>query len=113
MHVQVVEVICFRLDIGLSGKPCNALFVDVDPERTDAVDQNVDSQVILQIVDQMRFVEILLDYVASFFRAVVDDPFAVSAQVDSLALGKSLWLDDVGHLLALFFGPLELSPEIS
>ena len=73
--------------------------MDVHSQWTQAVNENVYTQVVLQIIYQMRLVKVLLHDVAAVVRALLDDPFTVPREVNALALGEAIRLHDVGLLL--------------
>ena len=64
MHEVIVHIASGRSAVGFRAEAGQALLVDVDAHRADSVDQNVDAQIVLQIVDQVRSVYIVLDHPA-------------------------------------------------
>ena len=52
--------------------------MDVYSHWVDAVEEHVDSEVVLEVIDEMGLVQVVLDYVAPLGRAVLDDPLAVA-----------------------------------
>lgn len=51
VHEKVVHVPSVGFDVGLCAKSCDSFLVDVDPQRVDSVDEDVDAQVVLEVVD--------------------------------------------------------------
>lgn len=78
MHVEIVDIGWSRCHVGLSSKPGDSLLVNVDSQGVQAIDEDVNSEIVLQIVDQVRLVEVLLDHVATIIRALLYYSFAVS-----------------------------------
>ena len=64
MHEVIVHIASGRSAVGLRAEAGQTFFMDVDAHRADSVDQNVDAQIVLQIVDQVRGVYIVLDHPA-------------------------------------------------
>lgn len=53
VHEQVLHVSSVGLLVRLSAEAGNSLLVDIDPQGIDAVQQHVNTKVVLQVVDQM------------------------------------------------------------
>ena len=68
--------------------------------RIDSVKQYVYSQIILQVVHQVRLVQVLLDDVPSIkrLRAILNNLLTVSGEVNSLSLRKCIRLHNVSLL---------------
>ena len=59
---MIVHIASGRSAIRFRAEAGQTFFMDVDAHRADSVDQNVDAQIVLQIVDQVRGVDIVLDH---------------------------------------------------
>lgn len=112
VHVNVVHVRFSGSLVSFSTKPCKCHLVNVDPQRTDPIQEDVDPQVIFQIVDQVRSINILLYYVAGASRCVegriylsicddIVNQFNVSSQKYSVTLRHRVWFDYVGNFAFL------------
>lgn len=77
--------------------------MDVDPQGAQAVDKDIDAQVVLQIIDEVWLVQILLDHVATVSCALLHDSLAVTREVDALTLREPVRFDDVCLLLFQWF----------
>ena len=101
MHVEVVHVACGGLLIGLGAEAREALFVDVDSQRAHAVEEHVNTQVVLQAIDQVRSIQVALDDPARDPLLVlghlngVEDAVESAAQKNATALGEGVRLRDV------------------
>lgn len=62
MHVQVVEIRVVWWLVLFSSEPSYPLLMNVDPKRVDPIEQYIDPQVEFEIVDQVRLVDVPLDY---------------------------------------------------
>ena len=119
VHEEVVHVSVCWLPVGLSAEPCHAFLVDVDTQRINTVEQDVDSQVILQVVYKVWVVDVVLDYVAAssfillglLYR--VQDVVHSSTQKYSLALGETIWLHDESLLVVLVSSLAKLISEVN
>ena len=74
---MIVHVFRIGASVGLRAEPCEALLVDVDSQGTHAIYTNVYSQIVLQIIDQVRSVHIMLDNPSA-------DPFFLSGRLNVL-----------------------------
>jgi hypothetical protein len=63
VHAQIVEVAAQRTLVGFGGESSQSFFVDEAPEGVEASDQDIDSEVELEVVDKVGFVEVLLGHV--------------------------------------------------
>ena len=52
--------------------------MNVNPHRIKAIKKYVDSQIILQIVNEMRLIEIVLNNVAALCRAIFNNPLTIT-----------------------------------
>lgn len=103
VHEQIVQVAVVRSDVLRRGKSCQAFFVQKDSQRCDTRYQNIDSEVELESVYQVRLVKIPLANVM-LLRVY---PVVVASQKNAFSLAAVLRLDDKGFGLAL----VELVPE--
>lgn len=77
MHEQILKIGSPRLNVRLSGKTGNSLFVNEYPHRINAVKQHINSEVVFQVVYEMWLVQVLLDDVSSFGCAIFDNFLAI------------------------------------
>ena len=82
--------------------------MNVNPHRIKTIKKYVDSQIILQIVDEMRLIEIVLNNVAALCRAIFNNPLTITRQVNALSLGEALRFNYIGFL---FLDRLAISIE--
>ena len=92
----------------------------VDTQGIDGIDEHVDPEIVLQVVDQVRCVEVVLNDPPSnsfFLRCLLDvahDCLHFATEEDALALGQPIRLHDVS--LSILFDPVcwlvELISEI-
>jgi len=97
VHVQVVKIAANRRHIFRCGKPGQSFLVNPDAQGRDRCNQNVDSQVELKAINQVRLVQVPLAHVV----LVGHDPVVVAGQENAAALAAILRLDDEGFGLAL------------
>ena len=116
MHVYIVHVILSRPLVRFSAKPSEGHFVQIYAQRSNTVQKHIYSQIVLQIFDQMRSVNVLLHNVAlsfscNFFQVtcLLEDLIDVARQEDPLALAQTVRLDNVSRLL---FAAVETRPVI-
>jgi hypothetical protein len=65
MHEEVVHIVPIRPNVCFCAKTGESHFVQVDPQWINTVQKNVQSEIVLQIFDDVGSVDILLDNVAS------------------------------------------------
>lgn len=99
MHEEVIEVAFLGSDILLSRKPSQTLLVDEYSQRFNTVDQCVYSQVKLQIIDQVRLMQVSLSY--DRVRTLKINVLKASNQVNSSALAHVDRLDNEGLIVFL------------
>lgn len=67
-----------------------------DAHRVEPVEEHIDSEVVLEVVDEVGTVEVLLHHVAHLaIPTLFYDSVTVPAQKNALALRQALWLYDV------------------
>lgn len=66
MHVNVVKILLSGGFVGFCAEPGKGHLMQVDPERGNAVKKHIESQVVLEIIDEMGFINVLLDDVPYF-----------------------------------------------
>ena len=88
MHAEVIKILLVRLLIGNSCKPCQSVLINIDPWRIHPKDDRVNTQIVLQVVDQVRLVDIAL-HDALVFRL---DPRRIPRQKDTATLTLIIWL---------------------
>jgi len=108
VHEKTVHIVAFRLDVWFSCKPCYSFFMNENSEWIDSIKQSVNAQVILEVIDQMRFFNILLHNITSFDGALLDDSFNISRQINPLTLRKSFWFHDIRSFSVWVFLDLSL-----
>ena len=90
VHTEIVEVAAKWCDVLFGSKSGQSFLVQEHSDRNHGRDQEVDTQVELQVVDQIRLVEISLgDVVLPCL-----EPVEIASEEDALALAASLGLDD-------------------
>jgi hypothetical protein len=102
VHTKVVQVAAHWRLVLLCRESCQALLVDEGAKGIETGDQDVDSQVKLQLVDEIRFVKVSLCHIVfSLHYPVV----AMSCQKDTfaLALGFRLYDKSLGPLIIELF----------
>ena len=77
VHVEVVHISYRGLLVGLSAEACEALLVDVDTQWANTVDEHVNTQVILQAIDQVWRIHVALDNPAP-------NPFLILSLLDCM-----------------------------
>lgn len=98
VHEEVLHIPRGRLLVGLRREASQSFLVDVDSQRVDTVDKHVDPQVVLQVVHQVRRVQVVLDHPAPdpfLLMRLLDathDRFHAAAEEYSLALRQAVWL---------------------
>ena len=101
VHKQVVHVASSWFAIRLRTKACQTLFVDVNTHRIASVEEHINSQIILEIVNQVWLIKVVLDDPASdtFFLLAsldaIEDSLHTSTQENALTLGETIWLHDI------------------
>lgn len=92
MHTLIIDVLVIRLLVLFRCESGKSIFVDIHPERVDSVHKNVDSQIVLITVYQVRLVQVLLnDYLIAGL-----DEIGVTHKENTFALALVLRLDDEG-----------------
>ena len=92
MHTLIIDVLIIRLLVLFGCESGKSIFVDIHPERVDSVHKNVDSQIVLITVYQVRLVQVLLnDYLIAGL-----DEIGVTHKENTFALALVLRLDDEG-----------------
>jgi hypothetical protein len=90
VDVVVFQVLLPSPLVGFGCEPSEPLLVNVDPERVAAVDEDVYPQVELKALDQVRAVEVRLDYPSLALNLL-----RAGNQADASALRRSLGLEYV------------------
>lgn len=111
VHEDVVDVAAVGLFVRLRAKPGEGHLMHENAQGVHAIQKNVDSKVVLKIIDQVGPVYVFLDDVADFFlfifleagilpnfRCDIVNVIQVSGQEDAFALGHTVGLHDVGGL---------------
>lgn len=65
VHINVVKVVSGRFLVCFRTKSCESHFVQVDPQWLHSIQKYVQAQIVLQIINQVRSVNILLYYVTA------------------------------------------------
>ena len=120
MHEQVVHVARCGLFVRLSAEASKSFLVDVHAQWIRAVNENVDSQIILQVIHKMRSVQVVLDdpTTDTFFLMsllnVVHDSLHSAAEKDALALRQTIRLHNerLSVLLAFISWLIKLVSEV-
>lgn len=102
VHAQVVEVAASWTLVLLCGKPGQALFVNETAQRVDSCDQNIDSQIELQAINEIRLVQVALSYIVF----TLHDPVAITRQEYAFTLAHCLrfYYEGFGtFMIKLFF----------
>ena len=101
MHRLILDVAVVGLGVLLGREPSQSILVNVDTQRIDAVDDHVDTQVILKSVNQVRLVKVLLDDAL----VVRLDNSIVTRQVNTatLTLIVRLYNESSLHILLFLF----------
>ena len=95
VDVHVVEVGVSRLLVGLRGESREALLVDEDAERIEAVEEDIEAKIVLEAFDQVRSREVVLDDPATtILSSVVNYLLNTTRQENTFTLGQVVWLDD-------------------
>jgi len=94
MHEQVVQIALARPSVGLSREPGQSLFEQVHAQWLNAKDEHVDSQVELQVVNQVRLGHVPLR--DQLFSRLEVDVVESASQENTLSLAHAHWLDDEG-----------------
>ena len=92
MHEKIIQIGSFWGCVRLCSESCNTLFVDVHPHRVDSVEQHVNSEIVLEIIYQVRLIQVVLHNESSFSGAIVNYLLTVARQVNALALRETFWL---------------------
>ena len=115
MHVDVVHVSSVRLLVGLCAKSGKGHLVQVDSERRNTIQKHVETQVVLEAIDQVWLVDVLLHNVAAalvhlpVIDAVLLTEAAVkyivrrTAQKDTFPLTQTVWFYNVSGLIFVEF----------
>ena len=104
---MVVHVASGGPAVRLRAEPGQALPVNVDAHRADGVDQNVDAQIVLQVVNQVRGVYIVLDHPAIYTLVLLrrldifQDLFDLAAEKYAPSLRQAIRLHNVRQSLEL------------
>ena len=72
--------------------------MNVDSHWIEAIEHHVDSQIILQVINEMGLIEIVLNDESTLSTAILNDPLTITRQVNTLPLRKTLWLNNIGFL---------------
>ena len=56
MHIQIIKILVIWLFVRHSCKSCQSIFIEIYSEWVHAQDQNIDSKIILELVDFMWLV---------------------------------------------------------
>ena len=101
VHVEVVHISHCGLLVGLSAEACEALLVNVDTQGAHTVEEHVNTQVILQTIDQVRRIHVALDDPAAdpiLILGLLDrmeNALESAAQKNTSTLGERVRLCDV------------------
>jgi hypothetical protein len=60
MHEEVIEIPLAWLLVLARGEARKSILMQVNAQRIDAIDENVEPQVILQAIDEVRLLEVAL-----------------------------------------------------
>lgn len=74
------------MSVWLSGKSSKTLLMNVNSHWIYPIEENIDSQIILQIVYQVRLIKVVLDNKATLNGTVLYYLFTVAREVYSLTL---------------------------
>ena len=100
MHIQVVKIAILWLLVRDSGKPRQTFLKYVDAHWVDAIEEDVDSQIEFQTVDQQR----VRDVVLGNHMVTRVDVVPVLGQEDAFALGHAFGFDDEDGVWLFDFG---------
>lgn len=89
MHEQVVHVSFNWTVVFLGGEPRETLAENEDSQGVHSIDEDVDSHIEFEVVNQVRFVHITLYYVLLSGSLVY--PFIFASEVDTTALAVGDW----------------------
>lgn len=67
MHENVIHVVSRWFLVSFRTKACKCHLMKIDAKWIDTIQKNIKSQVIFKFVNQVWFVDVLLDNVANFF----------------------------------------------
>ena len=70
MHEQVVHILWRRPLIGLRAETSKCHLVKVDAQRGHAIEENVETQIVLELIDDVWSIDVLLHDVAYFLVTV-------------------------------------------
>lgn len=102
---MIIHVSCRRPVVRLRAEPGQAFLVDVDAHWVHRVDEDVDSQVILQVVHEVWSVQVVLDYPAADALLILsclyilEDLLDLAAEKDTSALRQAVRFDYVSLTL--------------
>lgn len=131
VHINIVHVLASWSFVRISAEPGEGHLVQVDPQRTHTIQKHIDSQIVLQVINEVRPVNILLNDVA-LLRCrqtvlighgsgtgflLVDDLLNLidrSCEENSFALALRVRFDDVGNfvLLTVVLIMCEIVPQV-
>ena len=66
MHVQILEIIFARLAVLLSAESSHPFFVQIDAKRVDGLNEDIESAVEFEVINQKRVLDILLHNIVFF-----------------------------------------------
>lgn len=89
--------------INLGGKPGQALFIDIDPERINTSDSDVYSEIELQAVNKKGIVDIVTDDKGRVALEFCLNHLKWRCYRDAFALRTVVWLGNVCVLVFLHF----------
>ena len=62
MHEEVVHISCCWFSVRFSAEPCHTLLVYVYSKRIHTVKKHINPEIILQVLNEMRVVDVMLDH---------------------------------------------------
>ena len=77
--------------------------MNVDSHWIEAIEHHVDSQIILQVINEMGLIKIVLNDESTLSCAILNDLLTITRQINTLPLRKTLWLDNIGFLFLYRF----------
>ena len=66
VHEEIVHVLPRWFLVRLGAESGHAFVVDVDSQRVDPVHEDIDSEIVLKLIDGVRVVNVVLDYPAAY-----------------------------------------------
>ncbi len=107
MHIQVIHIAIVWWLILFSRKSGEAFFMPVYTQGIHSIEKSINSQVKLQIINEVRFVDVPLNHTALYLW-VFNDSIEISCQEDAPSLREAFRFHYEGLLRYLFVWPLSI-----